>query len=29
VLHEGSVLAQGTIDEVQGNRKVAEVYLGE
>jgi urea transport system ATP-binding protein len=29
VLHEGSVLAQGTIDEVKNNRKVAEVYLGE
>jgi len=29
VLHEGSVLAEGTIDEVQNNRKVVEVYLGE
>ena len=29
VLHEGSVLAEGTIDEVQGNAKVVEVYLGE
>jgi urea transport system ATP-binding protein len=29
VLHEGSVLAEGTIDEVQGNEKVVEVYLGE
>ena len=29
VLHEGSVLAQGTIDEVQDNPKVNEVYLGE
>ena len=29
VLHEGSVLTQGTIDEVQGNPKVIEVYLGE
>jgi urea transport system ATP-binding protein len=28
VLHEGSVLAQGSIDEVQGNSKVVEVYLG-
>jgi urea transport system ATP-binding protein len=28
VLHEGSVLAQGTIDEVQRNPKVIEVYLG-
>ena len=29
VLHEGSVLAEGTIDEVQANAKVVEVYLGE
>jgi len=29
VLHEGSVLAEGSIDEVQNNRKVVEVYLGE
>lgn len=29
VLHEGHVLAEGTMDEVQGNRKVKEVYLGE
>jgi urea transport system ATP-binding protein len=29
VLHEGHVLAEGTIDEVQGNPKVKEVYLGE
>jgi urea transport system ATP-binding protein len=29
VLHEGSVLAEGTIDEVQANEKVVEVYLGE
>jgi urea transport system ATP-binding protein len=28
VLHEGSVLAEGTIDEVQSNQKVREVYLG-
>jgi urea transport system ATP-binding protein len=28
VLHEGSVLAQGTLDEVQNNEKVIEVYLG-
>jgi urea transport system ATP-binding protein len=28
VLHEGSVLAQGSIDEVQSNPKVIEVYLG-
>ncbi len=29
VLHEGSVLAEGSIDEVQSNPKVIEVYLGE
>jgi urea transport system ATP-binding protein len=29
VLHEGSVLAEGSIDEVQNNSKVVEVYLGE
>lgn len=29
VLHEGSVLAEGSIDEVQNNPKVVEVYLGE
>ena len=29
VLHEGSVLAEGTIDEVQSDRRVVEVYLGE
>ena len=28
VLHEGSVLAEGSIDEVQGNPQVIEVYLG-
>ncbi len=28
VLHEGSVLAQGTLDDVQNNEKVIEVYLG-
>jgi urea transport system ATP-binding protein len=28
VLHEGSVLAQGTLAEVQANDKVVEVYLG-
>jgi len=28
VLHEGSVLAEGTLDEVQANDKVVEVYLG-
>jgi urea transport system ATP-binding protein len=29
VLHEGHVLAEGNIDEVQNNAKVVEVYLGE
>ncbi|HTP40272.1 MAG TPA: urea ABC transporter ATP-binding protein UrtD [Steroidobacteraceae bacterium] len=29
VLHEGSVLAEGTIDEVQAHPRVIEVYLGE
>lgn len=29
VLHQGSVLAEGTMDEVQANKKVVEVYLGE
>jgi urea transport system ATP-binding protein len=28
VLHEGSVLAEGSLDEVQANAKVVEVYLG-
>jgi urea transport system ATP-binding protein len=28
VLHEGSVLAEGTLDQVQSNPKVVEVYLG-
>lgn len=28
VLHEGRVLAEGTIDECQNNREVVEVYLG-
>jgi urea transport system ATP-binding protein len=28
VLHEGRVLAEGTMDEVQSNPKVIEVYLG-
>jgi urea transport system ATP-binding protein len=29
VLHQGSVLAEGSMDEVQANPKVIEVYLGE
>lgn len=29
VLHEGSVLAEGTMDEIQNNAHVREVYLGE
>jgi urea transport system ATP-binding protein len=29
VLHEGHVLAEGSIDEVQNDEKVVEVYLGE
>ena len=29
VLHEGSVLAEGTMDQVQNDDKVIEVYLGE
>ncbi len=29
VLHEGSVLAEGSIDEVQANARVKQVYLGE
>ncbi len=29
VLHQGSVLAEGTMDEVQADPKVVEVYLGE
>ena len=29
VLHEGSVLAEGSMDAVQNNPKVVEVYLGE
>ncbi|VAW81882.1 Urea ABC transporter, ATPase protein UrtD [hydrothermal vent metagenome] len=29
VLHEGSVLAEGSMDEVQNNQQVIEVYLGE
>ena len=29
VLHQGSVLAEGSMDQVQNNPKVIEVYLGE
>ncbi|MBR9884185.1 MAG: urea ABC transporter ATP-binding protein UrtD [Oceanospirillales bacterium] len=29
VLHQGSVLAEGLMEQVQNNRKVVEVYLGE
>jgi urea transport system ATP-binding protein len=28
VLHEGSVLAEGTLDQVQANQQVVDVYLG-
>jgi urea transport system ATP-binding protein len=28
VLHEGSVLAEGTLEEVQSDARVIEVYLG-
>ncbi len=28
VLHEGSVLAEGSLDTVQANPQVIEVYLG-
>ena len=28
VLHQGSVLCEGTVDEVQSNERVVEVYLG-
>ena len=27
-LHEGSVLAEGTLDQVSANERVIEVYLG-
>ena len=29
VLHEGSVLCEGTMDQVQNDRRVIEVYLGQ
>ncbi|MBT8063194.1 MAG: ATP-binding cassette domain-containing protein, partial [Gammaproteobacteria bacterium] len=29
VLHQGSLLAEGTMDQVQSNPEVIEVYLGE
>ena len=29
VLHEGSVLAEGSMEEIQANLRVVEVYLGE
>ena len=29
VLHQGSVLAEGSMDQVQNDPKVVEVYLGE
>jgi urea transport system ATP-binding protein len=29
VLHQGSVLAEGSMDDVQSNPRVKEVYLGE
>jgi urea transport system ATP-binding protein len=29
VLHQGSILAEGTMAQVQNNQKVIEVYLGE
>ena len=28
VLHEGAVLAEGTLDDVSANERVVEVYLG-
>ena len=28
VLHEGSVLAEGSMDQVQNDERVIEVYLG-
>ncbi|MBT6891444.1 MAG: ABC transporter ATP-binding protein, partial [Gammaproteobacteria bacterium] len=29
VLHQGAVLAEGSMDEIQNNPEVIEVYLGE
>ena len=29
VLHQGSVLAEGTMQQIQNNQQVREVYLGE
>ena len=29
VLHEGSVLAEGSLDHVQNNQRVIDVYLGQ
>lgn len=29
VLHQGSVLAEGSMDKIQNDPKVIEVYLGE
>ncbi|MGB3597178.1 MAG: ABC transporter ATP-binding protein, partial [Pseudomonas neustonica] len=29
VLHQGSVLAEGSMDQVQSDPRVVEVYLGE
>ena len=29
VLHQGAILAEGSMDEIQNNQKVQEVYLGE
>jgi urea transport system ATP-binding protein len=28
VLHEGSVLAEGSVEQVSANQRVVEVYLG-
>ena len=28
VLHQGTVLCEGTVDEVQNDERVVEVYLG-